>query len=116
MTSLVGPSFQRIEEIAWEDLTRKGGFGPRTRPLLVKGAVRAWPAWERWSFESLSELRRPDGKDVVFRFQNGLVEQGVTRPPLDLPVAPYIRRLAEAAGQGQRDDTGLLPLRRWRGI
>src|SRR5262249_30211318 len=68
MTVYRGPSFQFVEEITSEDLTRRGGFGPRTTPLLVKGAVRAWPAWERWSFESLSELRRPDGSDVVFRF------------------------------------------------
>jgi lysine-specific demethylase 8 len=52
----------------------------------------------------------------VFRFQNGLVEQGVTRPPLDLPVAPYIRDLARAAERARAapdDDAGLLPRRRW---
>ncbi len=60
MTPIQGPSFQLVDEIAWEALIRNGGFGARTTPLLVKGAVRAWPAWEKWSFEGLSELRRPD--------------------------------------------------------
>ena len=112
MTSILGPSFRLIDEVAWEDLARNGGFGSRRTPLLVKGAVRAWPAWRRWSFETLADLRRPDGSDVVFRFQNGLVEQGITRPPLDLPIAPYIRELAQSAAQPQGDDVGLLPSRR----
>ena len=73
MASYIGPSFEFVDTIAWEDLQRQGGFGPRRTPLLIKGAVKAWPAWQRWSFESLSELRRQDGSDVVFRFQNGLV-------------------------------------------
>src|SRR5437867_3260987 len=106
MTSIQGPSFQLVDEIAWEALTRNGGLGRRTTPLLVKGAVRAWPAWEKWSFERLSELRRPDESEVVFRFQNGLVEQGVTRPPLDLPIGPYIRELAQATGETRHDDRG----------
>src|SRR5438046_7010091 len=117
MTSFLGPTLERIDEIAWEELARdQRTFGPRTRPLLVKGAVRAWPAWERWSFEKLAELRRPDGSEVVFRFQNGLVEQGVTRQPLDLPISPYIRELAQLAGQKPREDVGLLPYRRWKQI
>jgi hypothetical protein len=116
MKDYPGPVFQRIEEVDWEDLSGKRGFGARKLPILVKGAVRAWPAWERWSFESLSELRRPDGSEFVFRFQNGLVEQGVTRPPLDLPIGPYIRELSRSAGQAGKDDVGLLPLRRFREI
>ncbi len=116
MQTYLGPSFQFVDEIAWEDLERSGGFGRRTRPLLVKGAVRAWAAWEKWSFETLSQLRRPDGSEVVFRFQNGLVEQGVTRQPLDLPISPYLRELAQIAGQPRRDDIGLLPDRRWKQI
>src|SRR5438093_8799358 len=106
MTPYAGPSFQLVDTIPWEDLVRGGGFGPRTTPLLVKGAVRAWPAWEKWSFERLSELRRPDQSEVVFRFQNGLVEQGVTRPPLDLPIGPYIRELAQTNGETQHQDRG----------
>src|SRR5438034_4527157 len=114
MTSILGPSFQLIDEIAWEDLVRDRRLGPRAKPLLVKGAVRAWPAWERWSFERLAALRRADGSEVVFRFQNGLVEQGVTGQPLDLPISPYITELAHNAAQPRRDDVGLLPDRRWR--
>jgi lysine-specific demethylase 8 len=109
MTPTHGPTFRLVDEVAWDDLVRRGGFGPRAAPLLVRGAVRAWPAWERWSFDRLAALRRADGSAVVFRFQNGLVEQGVTRPPLDLPVAPYLRELARAAAQAPPRDSGLLP-------
>jgi lysine-specific demethylase 8 len=114
MTAYLGPSFQLVDTVSWEELSRRGGFGPRSTPLLIKGAVRAWPAWERWSFRSLSELRRKDGSEVVFRFQNGLVEQGVTRQPLDLPISPYLRELARLSEQPRPDDTGLLPYRRWK--
>ena len=102
-----GPSFELVDTIAWDDLDRSGGFGPRDTPLLVKGAVRAWPAWEKWSFANLADLRKPDGSEVVFRFQNGLVEQGVTRQPLDLKINPYIRELADAAPRNVNG--GLLP-------
>jgi hypothetical protein len=91
-----GPSFELVDTVTWDELDRAGGFGPRDTPLLIKGAVRNWPAWEKWSFDNLAELRRPDGSEVVFRFQNGLVEQGVTRQPLDLKINPYIRELASA--------------------
>jgi lysine-specific demethylase 8 len=116
MKDYSGPAFERIDEVEWEDIARRRGFGARTLPLLIKGAVRAWPAWDRWSFESLAELRRPDGSEFVFRFQNGLVEQGVTRPPLDLPIGPYIRELSRSAGKTKRDDAGLVPLRRFTQI
>ena len=116
MTSYLGPTFQLVDTVTWEDLTRRGGFGPRKTPLLIKGAVHQWPAWERWSFERLAELRKPDGSEVVFRFQNGLVEQGVTRPPLDLPISPYIRDIGEQAKQPRRDDIGLVPYDRWKSI
>jgi Cupin-like domain len=107
MNNYRGPSFELVDTIEWEELDRAGGFGPRDTPLLIKGAVRAWPAWERWSFDKLADLRKPDGSEVVFRFQNGLVEQGVTRQPLDLKINPYIRELAAAP---PRDATrGLLP-------
>jgi hypothetical protein len=112
MTHYRGPSFEFVEEVAWDDLDRAGGFGARTTPLLVKGAVRAWPAWERWSFDRLADLRKPDGSEVVFRFQNGLVEQGVTRPPLDLKINPYIRELAVAACGARNENKGLLSDRR----
>jgi hypothetical protein len=116
MSAFIGPSFELVDEVAWEDLQRDSRFGPRKRPLLVKGAVRAWPAWERWSFERLAALRRADGSEVVFRFQNGLVEQGVTRPPLDLPISPYIKDLAAGASQPRPPDLGLLPDRRFRAL
>jgi hypothetical protein len=74
--------------------------------------VKAWPAWDRWTFERLGQLRRPDGKEVIFRFQNGLVEQGVTRPPLDLPISPYILDLARQAQTPRDPDRGLLSDRR----
>jgi hypothetical protein len=111
-----GPSFERVEEIQWEELVRRGGFGPRTSPILVKGAVRAWPAHERWTFERLAALRRSDGSEVVFRFQNGLVEQGVTRPPLDLPIGPYIQGLADSRSQSAGVDAGLLPYAQFKQI
>jgi hypothetical protein len=114
MNAYLGPSFQLVDTIEWENLARDHRFGPRTQPLLVKGAVRAWPAWERWSFESLAELRRPDGSEVVRCFQNGLVEQGATRQPLDLPVAPYLRELGQLARQPVPADCGLLPHHRWQ--
>jgi hypothetical protein len=109
MTTYRGPSFELVDTITWDELDRAGGFGARTTPLLIKGAVRAWPAWERWSFDKLADLRKPDGSEVVFRFQNGLVEQGVTRPPLDLKINPYIRELAESAGKSRDPNKGLLP-------
>jgi lysine-specific demethylase 8 len=108
MTSYIGPSFRLVDEINWEDFSRGGDIIKPTGPVLVKGAVRAWPAWERWSFENLGGLRRPDGSEVVFRFQNGLVEQGTTRQPLDLPISPYIRELGQIA-QRQPRPGGLLP-------
>jgi hypothetical protein len=113
----LGPTFELVETTDWHEVVRNGGFGPRTAPLLVKGAVRAWPAFERWTFENLAALRRPDGSEVVFRFQNGLVEQGVTKPPLDLAIAPYIEGLARSSAQAQKQpDTGLLPYERWSQI
>jgi Cupin-like domain len=109
MTEYRGPAFRLVDEIPWDVLAATGGFGARDTPLLVKGAVKAWPAWDRWSFDRLADLRRPDGSDVVFRFQNGLVEQGVTRPPLDLPINPYLRELAETARRPRDVGKGLLP-------
>jgi len=109
-----GPSFRFVQEIEWEELSRTRKILPRSLPLLVKGAVKAWPAWERWSFEELSRLRRPDGSEIIFRFQNGLVEQGVTRPPLDLPISPYIRDLGQAAADHPQEEGGLLPEARRR--
>ena len=111
-----GPSFRFVDEVRWEDLAASGGFRPRTTPLLVKGAVKAWPASERWTFEKLAELRRADGSEVVTSFQNGLVEQGVTREPLIQPIAPYLRELAANADERVHDGrvrSGLLTQARY---
>src|SRR6478735_9381400 len=116
MTAYLGPSFRLVDEVPWEELARDRRTGPRSKPLLIKGAVKAWPAWDRWSFDRLADLRRPDGSDVVFRFQNGLVEQGVTRPPLDLPISPYLRELAAATRAARDPGKGLLSDRRRAGI
>lgn len=109
-----GPTFQLVETVDWRDLQRAGGFTARSSPLLVKGPVKNWSAWRNWSFENLSCLRRHDGSEIVFRFQNGLVEQGVTRPPLDLPVGPYLRDLATEAGDPISEDAGLMSASRLR--
>lgn len=111
-----GPTFRMVPQVDWEELLRSRRKIVQDQPLLVKGAVKAWPAWERWSFEELSRLRRPDGSEIVFRFQNGLVEQGVTRPPLDLPISPYIRELGEAAARSVPEEGGLLSGDRWRSL
>lgn len=111
----VGPEFEFVDEVPWDELGAAGGFGRRTRPLLVKGAVKAWPAWERWSFDRLAELRKPDGSEAVARFITGVVEQGATRAQFDAPVGPYLRELArtaEGATAARRPDAGLLSDRR----
>ena len=109
-----GPTFRKIDVINWEELLLRPGARPRKRPLLVKGAVKAWPAWERWSFDSLSKLRRADGSEVIFRFQNGLVEQGVTRQPLDLAISPYIQQLGRLPAE--ESSGGLLSAEHWKSL
>lgn len=119
MFNYQGPEFQLVETISAADLARQGGFQPRTSPLLVKGALKTWPASEKWTFARLAELKRPDGSEVISSFQNGLVEQGVTQEPLDLPVAPYLRELDELARKVRAewdDKTGLCPDRVWKGL
>lgn len=115
MTAYRGPAFQMVEERAWESY-RQQGVRPHDRPLLVKGALRAWPAWTRWSFEQLAELRYPNGKEAVCRFQQGLVEQGSTQPQPVLPVAPYLLELARAAQTPVSPEVGLLPESRRRSL
>ncbi|HJZ59758.1 MAG TPA: cupin-like domain-containing protein, partial [Gemmataceae bacterium] len=110
----IGPLFEFVDQIGWEEFKLQGGFGWQDRPLLVKGAVRTWPAWERWSFERLADLRRPDGSEVVARFITGVTEQGITRDQPRLPIAPYLHSLARSAAFGVPDDSGLLPDRRRR--
>jgi hypothetical protein len=112
MNAYIGPQFQQVETLHWRDLEARGGFRPRRQPLLVKGALEHWPAAQRWTFDKLAQLRRADGSDVVTSFQNGLVEQGLTREPVIQATAPYLRTLAQAAAgiSAERlDEIGLLP-------
>ncbi|HEY6878774.1 MAG TPA: cupin-like domain-containing protein [Polyangiales bacterium] len=98
-----------MDTTSWEDLAQRGGFQARETPLLVKGAVTPWPATENWTFEKLAALRNRDGSEVVSSFQNGLVEQGLTKEPIIQPIAPYLRGLAQDAAQrAQRPLDGLL--------
>src|SRR5207237_3527619 len=108
ITGYRGPEFQMVQQRAAESLSQQDAGG-NDRPLLVKGAVRDWPAWTHWSFDQLAELRYPDGKEAVCRLQEGLVEQGTTQPLPTLPVAPYMRELARAAENPVSVDVGLLP-------
>lgn len=112
MTTITGPVFQFVEEIAADRLHTIGGFGARTRPLLVKGALNRWPARQSWSFEQMAALRYKDGTQPVIKFQNGLVEQGETRHRPHLQISPYLQELAALAERPLRADIGLLPDRR----
>jgi lysine-specific demethylase 8 len=107
-----GPEFELVDCVRYDEI---GGFRRANRPLLVKGAVRMWPAWEKWSFEHLASLRKPDGSEAVARFITGVVEQGATRETFDAPVGPYLRELARTADRAVAapdPDRGLLPARR----
>lgn len=109
----LGPSFQLVDETPAENLVRGGG-AVFDRPIVARGAVRAWPAWERWSFERLAD--RCEAENVTNRFQEGLVEQGATRPLPVLPVAPYLRELADASRNRVSAEAGLLPDSRRRAL
>jgi lysine-specific demethylase 8 len=111
MSEYRGPTFRVVDEgtsgsVARGEAVTLGG------PLLLKGAVREWPAWTRWSFDQLAELRYDDGTPAVGRFQQGLVEQGATQPLPVMPVGPYLRQLGEAARRPLASDAGLLSLTR----
>jgi Cupin-like domain len=110
--AVAGPDFQFVDEITWEELVARGKFAPPTRPVLIKGAVKAWPAWKRWTFEKLARLKRKDGGVVTASFQNGLVEQGVTKKPVIQPVGPYLQDLARQGEAPIPEDMGLLSSRR----
>lgn len=111
MTQILGPSFKLVEEV---DASQLGGFGKRTNPLLVKGALLEWPVQQQWSFEKLAELRKKDGSEPVRKFQDGLVEQGETRERPNLSITPYLRELGALAKQPVSDDVGLLSNQRRR--
>jgi lysine-specific demethylase 8 len=110
-----GPAFQLVEERQWEGHGRQAA-GVHDHPVVVKGAVRAWPAWTRWSFDQMAELRYANGKEAVCRFQEGLVEQGATQPLSTLPVGPYLRELSRAAQIPVSDEVGLLSASRRRSL
>ena len=112
-THYTGPSFRRVDQMDWDEFLRRGEpLGRRSRPLLIKGAIKHWPATERWTFERLAELRRADGSEVLTNFQIGIAEQGESKHDVIQPIAPYLLSLAQAqraafaAGDGDR---GLLP-------
>ncbi len=111
-----GPQFQRVEEIDWQEIDRQDGFGSHNKPLPVKGAVRAWPAWQNWSFKRLAELRHADSTEAIVKFQNGLVEQGLTCEGPYLLVSPHLQELTQSAEYHQHDDVGLISNHRLRQI
>lgn len=115
MSTWNGPTFRRVEERPAEAGPGKGGVLP-TGPLLVRGAVKSWPAWSRWTFPALAQLRRPDGGEVLCRFQEGLVEQGATRPLPVLPVAPYLEKLQQDSLVPLSPESGLCPASRLKSL
>lgn len=116
MTEFLGPTFQLVEQYNAEDLSKLGGFGARNNPILIKGAVKAWPAWEKWSFDYLATLRKPNGEDAITEFQNGVVEQGKTNAYNVGPVSTYFAELAEEARKPQPIERGLLTAERYANL
>jgi lysine-specific demethylase 8 len=117
MTPFRGPAFTLADEIRFEDFEFGAGVAARSTPLLVKGAVRHWPAWDNWAFDTLAarcdEAQSKESAGIVSRFQTGLTEQGSTRPARHLAVAPYLRELGVAAQTPPPPDKGLFtPARR----
>lgn len=113
MSTYLGPAFTMVESISMEELVNSGGLNDSKKPLLVKGAVKNWPAWHKWSFEMIANLRNKNGSEIIGRFQNGLIEQGKTKKPLYLPIAPYLYNLEDQASKIQKsnqENIGLLPL------
>ncbi len=109
---MAGPRFQLIEETTWEHFRASGRQIPLLRPLLVKGGVAHWPAARQWSFERLAQCGEAGGKGLTTKFTDGLVEQGITEGRPYLPVAPYLRELAQAATRPHDPEAALLPLSR----
>lgn len=111
----VGPNFQLVEQLDADQLEPGFKLGKRQRPLLIKGAIKHWPASQRWTWEGLAELRRADGSEVYTDIQIGLAEQGDNRKYVRQAFAPYLRSLAEAdrvARAAGRDREGLLTAER----
>ena len=111
----LGPRFELIEETSWQTLKDTGRHWPFKRPVLVKGGIKDWPAFQKWSFEHLAEVcdSAASGMSAApVKFTDGLVEQGVTKGRPFLPVAPYLRTLGQTALTPPDPDRGLLPLAR----
>lgn len=108
-----GPGFLMVNE-APAGVTRFSKGMNLREPLLFRGAIKPWPAYERWTFDALAGLRRPDEREVLVRFQDGLVEQGKTKPLPVLAVAPFLRELSEESARGVPPERGLLPESRRR--
>ena len=98
-TTYAGPSFERVEEIQREDLVRRGGFGPRTSPILVKGAVPP-----QTSSLSMEQLRVPS-HDGLAAHRSLLVLHGTQRQSFRVALMAYLHH---ALG---RDQPGLYHLR-----
>jgi Cupin-like domain len=121
MTSLhnSGPEFTLIEETTWDAL-RARGFDRNAlfnRPVLVKGGLAGWQAYQRWSFEHLAHYVQAGGSGgqtlsntLTTKFTDGLVEQGITQGRPYLPVAPYLQTLAEDELVLANPEAALLPL------
>jgi lysine-specific demethylase 8 len=108
-TVFSGPEFSFAEECAAEEFRFDATVAARRTPLLVKGAVCDWPAWERWDFDRLAALCEAQGDGVSASFQTALTEQGRTRPRQEQDVAPYLRELGRLARIPPPADKGLLP-------
>lgn len=108
VADIAGPTFQLIEETTWDTLRREGRQWPFERPVLVKDGIHGWPAWKKWSFEHLADVVATDRSEAPVKFTDGLVEQGATKGRPFLPVAPYLRQLAELARAAPDPEAGLL--------
>ncbi len=108
----LGPSFQLIEETTWDALKLSGRMWPFSRPVLVKGGIKEWPAFKKWSFEHLADVCERGASAAPVKFTDGLVEQGVTKGRPFLPVAPYLRTLGQAALKRPDPKAALLPMAR----
>ncbi len=115
MSKYQGPSFRLVESVTVDEFDRQGGANGLKKPLLVKGAVKRWPAWKTWSFDELSKIKNKDGSDVMATFQNGLIEQGVTKKPVHMPIAPYLKGL-ESSSLPNKSEIGLCPENIFKGL
>jgi lysine-specific demethylase 8 len=106
MSSYLGPRVMPVDEVGAESFARAGRRTRADAPLLVRGALAGWPALERWTFDWIAQLRAPDGSELTATFQNGLIEQGETRPPLVRSIAEYAREITSGGSSGAGD--GLL--------